>query len=266
MFFGYGLVAVVWFAAMVIIAWVVWSERRDLVSGTAIVLTGFKISEDPSTKVGIDITGRAAGVVAWVATLVGMDVEVRMTVTESNVSINVASLSGFRHVNIPLHHIGATICGYQRSIIALAFAMFFTTGFVLNLATGLLGGDRNAFEVSMAGSFSSMILAAISILIYFLSKRVAIGVETEHRYGVIFKRSVIENVSIDLQQALAAITVLNARVLATHSSGAPSNRPASQGRTDFTPSRSAATTCPTCSSMNPAGTRFCENCGSGISV
>ena len=180
------------------------------------MLQRFRINEDPSAKVAVEISGRASGLVSWVLTVLRLEPQIEFFVTDSEVMIRTASLSGIEHPCIPVGQIHATVCGYQRSILAFGFAILSTVGFLMSLFSGFLNGNRNEIGSDMGSAFGYLILAAISLLIYFLSKRIAISVETERMRGVAFNRSVIENVSVDMPEALRAISVVNAHVLAAH--------------------------------------------------
>jgi hypothetical protein len=255
---SYGFSTLVWIVAIIIVAGIIWRGRKNYVPGALMVLTRFRINEDPSAKVCVEISGRASGVVSWILTLLRLKPEVEFVVTDSEVSIRTASLSGIQHVCIPLGKITATICGYQRSIWALGFAILFSVGFVLNLLSGFLGSNQNEIILDITRAFGSLIWATIAALVYFLSKRIAIIAESMHAHGVVFKRSVIENVSVDLPQALKAISVINGRLLAAQAMTKVEYLTVSAA------TGNGAGVCPKCSSLNAVGTRFCENCGSPL--
>jgi hypothetical protein len=265
---GYGVSTLVWVIAIIVVGVFIWRGRKNYVSGTSIVLQRFRIDEDPSAKAAVEISGRASGLVSWVLTLLKLEPQIELFVTDSEVTIRTASLSGIEHTYIPLGQIHATVCGYQRSVLAFGFAILFGLGFVMNLFSGFLGGNRNEVGSDMGLAFGFLILAAVALLIYFLSKRIAISVETERMHGVAFKRSVIENISVDLPEALRAISVVNAHVLAAQTvqpCQAAERTSPSQSRAVVAPfAASSLTRCPKCAAVNPAGTRFCENCGSAL--
>lgn len=126
---GLGLNGWTLFAAFVqvvvflILVGVVWSARKDkYVSGTTIVLRRFHLDEDPTAKVAVEISGRISGFVAWVLTLLRLEPEFELSVTDSEFTIRSASLSGTQFTYVPLGKVTATVCGYQRSIWAFAFA------------------------------------------------------------------------------------------------------------------------------------------------
>lgn len=138
---------------------------------------------------------------------------------------------------------------------------------MLNLLGGLFASS-NGSEIGayMGGAFAALIFAGVAALVYFLSKRIVISAETLHRHGLRFKRSVIENISIDLPQALRAIEVINARVLAAQAgytqgnAGAPPPSPVPAA----SPGGGGPGRCPKCSTVNPIHVRFCENCGAAL--
>ncbi|HTP68152.1 MAG TPA: zinc ribbon domain-containing protein [Dongiaceae bacterium] len=257
---GYGFTTLIWIIAIVIVGSIVWRGRKGFVQGTTMVMKSFRINEDPSAKRCVEITGRAAGVVSWLMNVLKLEPSIEFWVTDSEVVVRSGSLSGLLHICVPIQKISATVCGYQRSILALGFAILFSLGFVLNILSALFGGNRYEFSSDMAQAFGFLVLGGIAALFYFLSKRIGIGVESRHMHGIVFKRSVIENVSVDLPEALRVAEVINKRLLAAQiKQPAPSQECRAQSSGPSHP-----TVCPRCSSSNPAGTRFCESCGSAL--
>jgi len=265
---GLGVTTFVWLIAIIVVIGIVWRGRKNsFVSGTLIVLKRFRIDGYPSAKTVVEVSGRASGIVSWVLTLLKLNPEIELIVTDSEVTIRLASLSGIQYTYVPLGKITASVCGYQRSIVAFGFAVLFSVGFVMNLLSGFLGNNRFQTGSDMGLAFGFLILACIAALFYFLSKRIGIFVESSiHAHGVVFKRSVIENVSVDLPQALEAVSLINARILAAQTGQTPSTGSAlspSSPRTAPTPSptEGGRGLCPKCSTVNPIDVRFCENCG-----
>ena len=263
-----GFSSLLWLVVIVIAVALVWRGRTTHVRGTRIVLKRFRINEDVSAGPAVEISGRASGLVSWLLNLLRLESGVDLTVTESEVSIRSASLSGFAHTFIPLGKVSAAVCGYQRSIWALAFAFLFAFGFVVNLLAGFLG-NRNEVGADMGLAFGFLVLAGVAALVYYLSKRIAIGVESMHSHGVVFKRSVVENVSIDLPEALRAVAAINryllaAQIVQTLTPGASASPGSGYARSSPWPAASDGH-CPNCSASNPPNTRFCENCGYELS-
>jgi hypothetical protein len=277
-FFGVGILALVHLGLFVMFVLIIWRGRANYVSGTRIVLTDFRVDDNPAAETAVEIVGRAAGIVSWILTLLRLQTETRLIVTRNEISIRQASLSGMQNIYIPLGKVTTTVCGYQRSIVALGFAMYFSAEFLLSLLTGAIGssdpaagaGSALAFAVAGLGAVANLVLAAIAILVYFLTKKIGISIETTHARGVVFKRSVIENVSIDLPEALHAIQVINNRVIAAQMApGEPGRAGAPESPVSNAPAPARgpdAVKCPKCFTVNPVGLRFCENCGFGLPV
>ena len=257
---GYGISGLVWLIAFIVVGVVLWQGRHR---SSLWVLTRFIINEDPAAEIGVEIAGRVSGIVSWVLTLLKLNPEVELTVSRSEVSIRNASLSGTGHVYVPLNKISATVCDYHRSMLALGFTILFGVGFVLNLLTGFLGQNNS----DLAQAFGFLIFAAIAALVYYLSKKIRISLETMHPHGVVFKRSVIGNVSVDLSQALRAIAVVNARALAAQT-GVPAFAYAAAASSGGSPVPASPPVnpgqCSKCGNANAPGIRFCENCGSPL--
>jgi hypothetical protein len=60
-----------------------------------------------------------------------------------------------------------------------------------------------------------LIIGGAMLIAYYLSKKIVISLETSGGMvmGLSFKRSVIENVSVDIEQALRAILLVNQKVI-----------------------------------------------------
>lgn len=267
---GYGMSTIVWLVGIIVVVVIWWRGRRsNYVSGTPVVLKRFYVNEDPSARVGIEITGRMSGIVSWVLTLLRLEPEFELVVTNSEATLRLGSLSGIQYTYVPLRKISASLCAYQRSILALGFAILLSVGFVVNLLSGFFESDRSQVGSDMGYAFGFLILAAVAALIFFLSKRIGIVFETGHPggYGFVFKRSVIEGVSVDLPEALRAIAVINARILnaeSGHTHGGSGSMPPSPITVPVTPTGGGPRPCPNCSAVNPIDLRFCENCGGAL--
>jgi uncharacterized membrane protein YgcG len=201
-----GLISIIFFLA--VLRAIFGGRRSRFVPGTSIVLNRFRVTEDPSAKTVVELGGRASGIISWVMTLLRLEPKTEFVVTESEVSIRAASLSGTRVEYIPLEDVRGTICGYYRSLPALVVAVLFGLGFILAGLAGFFETNREDAGSEMQAAFACLVVAAVALLIYFLSKRISIIIDNGNYYGVIFKRSVVENVSVDLPQALRAIAAI----------------------------------------------------------
>ena len=251
------------------------ARRKNQLAGTTLVLKKFHVDESLTAHLPVDISGRASGIISWILGLLKIEPEFELQVTDAEILIRSASLGGARQFYVPLGSVSSTECGYQRSIWAFAFAVYFSVTFVLNAVGGVFTatfapGTGNEAGMYMGSAFGSLIVAAVAAIMFFLSKRIAVTVETSggKRSGLIFKRSVIENVSVDLPEAIRAISAVNTRVLSAQTrqsgngrSGAVASEPTS-GAHSSEGEHSAR--CPRCSAVNPDRMRFCESCGSAL--
>lgn len=264
-FESFGFFEVMQFVVVLILVVVVWRERGAFVAGTQLVLKRFRFDENPNAPVRIEISGRLSGIVSWILNILRVEPEYQFLAAQDSVSIRFDSLRGTRHIFIPLSAVTATECGYQRSILAFAVAVLFTFECVANIIRGFLFSTRAETGTYMGLAFGSMVIAGVATAIWLLSKKIGLSLEgSRHTHGLIFKRSVIENVGVELPQALKAIELLNRLVLeakTTHvplaaSAAAAAVGPGFQARPD-----AAEKMCPRCAAVNSRSVRFCENCG-----
>jgi hypothetical protein len=176
------------------------------VTGPTLVLRRFNIDEAPSANVLADIVGRASGVTAWLLTVMGFDAETSLNVTDKQVTFRSSSLFGQTYQVVPLPSVSSTHCGYSKPIGFLIMGAIFLIGGIL---TGL--GQRGGFKIILIG----LVIGGIFLVAYYLSKKIVISLETSGGMvlGLSFKRSVIENVSVDIEQALNAIRIINQKII-----------------------------------------------------
>jgi len=175
------------------------------ITGPTLVLRRFKIDEAPSANVLVDIVGRASGITAWLLTVMGFDAETNLKITGEEVSFRSSSLFGQTHQVVPLTSVSSTHCGYSKPLGYLIIGAIFLIGGILS-GVGQRGGG-----IILIG----LIIGGIFLLAYYLSKKIVISLETSGGMvlGLSFKRSVIENVSVDIEQALKVIGIVNQRVI-----------------------------------------------------
>lgn len=174
------------------------------ISGPELVIMRFSIDES-SDDLNVEIAGRASGITAWLLTIMGLDEVTKLMVHKTRIVFKSASLSGELHQVIPMASISSAHCGYSKPIFLLFIG-------VIVFMAGLIG----SLAANMAGSLVvSLILGGFFVLLYFLSKKISIVLETSGgmQLSLSFKRSVIENVSIDLEQALKVINIINMNIV-----------------------------------------------------
>jgi hypothetical protein len=151
------------------------------------------------------IRGRAAGLVGWIFTKLGLSDAVSLELHPQELRLTLGSLRGVVNASIPLSQIANTRCGYVKPIWMLVVGSVF--GFI---AVGAMLARSGFGEVLLF-----LLLAAGSLAWYVLNKSLIISVETTGgaEYGVSVKRSVIEGVRLELDDALFVIERLNLAVV-----------------------------------------------------
>jgi hypothetical protein len=207
--FGIGLPELLIIVVACIVLFGGGSLRRNRgvhISGPTLVLRRFEIDESSTSNVFVDIVGRASGISAWLLTIIGFDAETSLKVTDKEVSFKTSSLMGQIHQVVPLSSVSSTHCGFSKPIGYFILGVFFILG---GLLSGL--GQRGGGVVILIG----IILGGIFLIAYYLSKKIVISIETSGGIvlGVSFKRSVIENVGVDINKALKAIMLVNNKTI-----------------------------------------------------
>jgi len=145
---------------------------------------------------------------AWLLSILGFDAETRLKVTESEFSFKSSSLFGQIIQTAPLTNISSTHCGYSKPIWYLIIGG-------ICIIVGIVG----MVEKGIGALIPGLIIGGIFLLLYWLSKKMTMSFETSGGMvmGLIFKRSVIENVAVDIQKAIQAIEIINKNIIASQS-------------------------------------------------
>lgn len=143
----------------------------------------------------VRITGREGGLIAWILSLMGIDPTTTIQVGLERIEFSSASLAGTQSRMIPLQGVCSSYYGYHKPWKAAAsiIGMFLLLGTFISSA----GGPSGA---SLLSALAGLVIAT---LYYFLNRTLTLGF-VEHSgavCGIQFKRSVIENVDIDQDQA-----------------------------------------------------------------
>jgi hypothetical protein len=192
------------------------SVVRRLISskGVSNVLVLRKFYVDPSDPddVWIQISGRSSGLLSWLSVLLGLADQTELRVTKDGVSLSRSSLYGESIAVVPLEHISSTECGYRKPF----WLLVVSGGLLIPAVTRfLVRGDYDQYGgIELACGMIEAFIAAIALVAYYLKKTFEIKVETggSKEVGVSFKRSVIENVAVELPQAREVIELINQKV------------------------------------------------------
>lgn len=171
-----------------------------------IVLKSWRANKGPDSKgYFISINGREGGLIAWFLALVKIDPTTTLKVNMNRVEFIVASLAGTDNRLIPLNNISSTYYGYHKPWkIALGIILTF-------VGLGSAAAQSGGF---VAGLFTVLIGIAIALVYYFLNRSLTIGIVEISGVvsGIAFKRSVIENIDVDENQAKYACDLIQALV------------------------------------------------------
>lgn len=167
----------------------------------ALVLRKFQIDTSPSATQNIKISGRTPGLMAWLLTLVKIDADASLSVNRDRVDYKTSSLFGQDTFCVPISKVSSTSCGFRKPFHFLVLG-------VLSVLAGLFAGiAQNSFAV-----FLIMALVGLAfVAVYFLKKTIYISVQSSGsiNLGIKFKRSVVENVDVNIEKAKEAVAILN---------------------------------------------------------
>ena len=157
----------------------------------------------------VSITGREGGLIAWVLSLMGIDPTITILVGIERIEFSSASLAGTESRLIPLQSVCSTYYGYHKPWKAAAWiiATFMFIGLSIGSAAAEGGSQGGAFASFM---MTSAVGVVIALIYYFLNRTLTLGF-VEHSgvvNGIRFKRSVIENVDINHEQAKAVCIIV----------------------------------------------------------
>ena len=164
-------------------------------SAAAFVIKSWKASHQPDVNQNyIEISGRAAGLFAWILNSLGISPTVRFLVREDKVMFQKGSLEGTLNVITPLENLCSTFYAFRRPWKEAVFL-----GIVVGLVTIAL--------FAIPGIL-------VALLYYALNKTLSIGfTDVGGRiYEIPFKRSVIEGRNLDETEAARACDLMQSLV------------------------------------------------------
>ncbi len=171
---------------------------------SALVLKKWSASNQPVDQEGnyIAISGRQSGLISWLLSRAGVDPVTTIHVSAKRIVFSAASLAGSKTWSIPLHSVCSTQYGYHKpwgQALALWLLFMWLLG-VLVSALWQMGSQPTAQSVGLLGT---LVVTALAIAYFFFNRTVTFGfVENSGvLHGIQFKRSVIENVAVNEQEA-----------------------------------------------------------------
>ena len=166
-----------------------------------LVVSKYLVDENAADGKYLNIVGRPSGLMSWLLTLMKINPQTNLELQNDRLSVSLSQLSGESHTVVPLDAIDITKCGFSKKLRWLVLG-------IATLLGGVSAGDGGVFMMAL-------LLSAVFLVLYFFSNRMFLSVTAGGESVVIeYKKSVVEGVKVDLDRTLAAIEVLNGRVLA----------------------------------------------------
>ena len=231
----------------------------------ALVIKEWFVSEVPNKDgVYVQIKGREAGIISFLLSLVGIDPTLSLVVDKNNIRSEEGSLSGFWWGITPINNVCAGSYGYGKPwktalMIGVVGILVGTISFILTLLFWI-------------GAFAY----------YFLNKEMELRLHDiggVSRTKMVFKRSVIEGIRIDENEAARVIRIIEGLIThaalvggnvlpAAYSPSAQSNAPGSSVRAGLESAPAPAAKeahspglCPKCRAAINSEDIFCGGCG-----
>lgn len=189
------------------------------IQGPALALKKFVVTGEPSKQEAplIDIEGRKPGLIAFVLTMMGIDTTTSLLVTPRDIRFRKGSLFGEITSMMPLTAVASAHAGFAKPIgylIAAGLIVFISLGAAIGAETGIRhsGFQGGGVLIAVVG----IVIALILVIAYFLSKKMAVFVESSGgaTFGLIFKPSIIEGVTVDITKVKAVVDIIRELVIA----------------------------------------------------
>jgi hypothetical protein len=153
--------------------------------GPALVLKQFQT--DPQGG-RVYIVGRQPGFMGWLLSVMGVDANTELSISQGEVNFRQSSLFGETITTFPISRVASISAGYAKPVEYLIIA-------------GL-----TAFTV---------IIPIVMLVLFFLEKRIFISVESTGggTFAMAFKRSLIEGVAVDQERAKEVVGILQRNIM-----------------------------------------------------
>lgn len=163
---------------------------------SGLVLKNWHVNQSASLNgqgAAIHIAGREGGLLAWILARVGVDPVTTLKVDDDRVEFSQASLSGTELRLIPLQSVCSTYYGYHKPWKVAATIIL----------AGLFLGFSTMKNSTVLGLLILLLGLGAGAVYYVLNRTLTLGfVEASGVVnGIRFKRSVIENVDINAEEA-----------------------------------------------------------------
>ncbi len=174
---------------------------------SALVLKRFTVNRD--AQPGEDcvcVIGRQAGLIAFILSIMNVDPLTKLKCSDERIQVVTSSFFGQQSMTIPTAAIAGIVGGYQKPK-----ALLVAICLVLVASGAMSGGAESVIPFAVGLGISLVLFVA-----YILNKEMSLFVQNggDHMWGLKFKRSVIENVPVDVASVNEAVALINSKVLA----------------------------------------------------
>lgn len=177
------------------------------------------IIDDTPGRESFLLEGRAPGLKAWLLTLIGLDDEISLKLTDKEVKIKTTSIKGSNYQIVALPSIASAHCSFRKNpfLFLLGAYLLLFSFFVIGPLPFIIDGGGSVPTIYFFYLFLSLFLGILFLIGYFFSRNLSVFIETEGGMvlGCAFKQGVIENVSLDMAQALKMIEITKQKVIAS---------------------------------------------------
>lgn len=181
---------------------------------SALVLKAWKVNNKPvdADENYVVISGRRSGLISWFLSLIGIDPTTTIKVGMDRVEFHASSISGIKNRMIPLRGVCSTYYGYHKPW-GKAIAIFFILILILPSISNMISLLNGRVQIEFAVFLISLVISlGVALIYYFLNRTLTLGfVENSGVIsGIQFKRSIIENIDVDEDQARMACEITQA--------------------------------------------------------
>ena len=173
------------------------------------VLQKFKIHKSANGTPLVRVVGRAQGLISFILTIMGLSDQTHFELFEDRIFYRSNSLS-LQIVNtVMLDHVNYTICTLYQPIWILIFGGLLLIASFFSLLAVAFVGSLAAFIFGM--------LAVFSAYFFWTNRFLVMGIKTSSGdiFGIVFKRSIIENIEVDFGKVRKAMRLVDEKILAS---------------------------------------------------
>jgi hypothetical protein len=169
--------------------------------------------QQPDDGLYLRIEGRRGGLISFLLTLLKLSPVTTFKCYNNRIEFTKSSLSGEQLVTIPLAAVTAILSGFAKPISYIVAGVVFI---LLAIIGPILNSASDGLKVANGGiAITCGAISLLFFLVYILKKDMSISVQNggDVTYGLVFKRSVVENIPVDIEKVKAAGRLINAMVL-----------------------------------------------------